>query len=48
MIGRCELEVRMIKKGLLTALVFVFSAAAVPAAAQFMAADLIYLPAVKQ
>jgi hypothetical protein len=36
----------MIKKGLLTALVFVISTTAVPAAAQFMAADLIYLPAV--
>ena len=36
----------MIQKGLLTALVFVFSMAAVPAVAQFLAADLIYLPAV--
>lgn len=36
----------MIKKGLITALVFVASMTAVPAAAQFLAADLIYLPAV--
>lgn len=36
----------MIKKGLLAALVFVVFVAAVPAAAQFLAADLIYLPAV--
>ncbi len=36
----------MIRKGLLTALVFVFALGAGPAAAQFLAADLIYLPAV--
>ncbi len=36
----------MIRKGLLTALVFVFVLGAGQAAAQFMAADLIYLPAV--
>jgi hypothetical protein len=36
----------MIKKGLLSALVFVFSMGAGPAAAQFLAADLIYVPAV--
>ena len=36
----------MIRRGLLSALVVVFSVGAVPAAAQFMAADLIYLPAV--
>jgi hypothetical protein len=40
------MEVRMIKKGLITALVFVISMAAFPAVAQFLAADLIYLPAV--
>jgi hypothetical protein len=40
------MEVRMIKRGLFTALAFVLSVAAVPAAAQFLAADLIYLPAV--
>ena len=36
----------MIRKGLLTALVFVFVLGAGQAAAQFLAADLIYLPAV--
>jgi hypothetical protein len=36
----------MIRRGLLSALVVVFSVGAVPAVAQFMAADLIYLPAV--
>jgi len=36
----------MIRKGLLTALVFVFALGAGSAAAQFLAADLIYLPAV--
>ena len=36
----------MIRKGLLSALVVVLSTGAVPAAAQFLAADLIYLPAV--
>jgi len=36
----------MIRKGLLTALVFVFVLSAGQAAAQFLAADLIYLPAV--
>jgi hypothetical protein len=40
------MEVRMIKKGLVAALVFVFSMGAGPAVAQFLAADLIYLPAV--
>jgi hypothetical protein len=36
----------MIQKGLLSALIFVFSVAAGPVAAQFLAADLIYLPAI--
>jgi hypothetical protein len=40
------MEVRMIRKGLLSALVFVFVLGAGKAAAQFLAADLIYLPAV--
>lgn len=36
----------MIQKGLISALVFVFSIGAGPAAAQFLAADLIYIPVV--
>jgi hypothetical protein len=40
------MEVRMIKKGLIPALIIVFSTVAGPAAAQFLAADLIYVPAV--
>jgi hypothetical protein len=40
------MEVRMIRKGLLSALVFVFVLGAGQAAAQFLASDLIYLAAV--